>query len=164
MESVLEALRRESSNKFVFAEYDIEHTAKRRPSYTAKEITADLIPYIHKEAPSGSLAHSNHFIDKWNSNYAGYCLFDRTNIIGYVIVKKNIEWITAVEVFPKYRGMGFGHLLIEYGKDLGGHYLTVAKKNKVAYELYLKEGFVDMKPNGSTMYMKLEGYPDSPAI
>lgn len=47
--------------------------------------------------------------------------------------------IQAMEVTKKFRGQGFGTRLLNIAiRDLKGRYLRVDKKNKIAYNLYLK--------------------------
>lgn len=77
-------------------------------------------------------------------------------------IDTNTAFLYDVEVFPAYRGKGYGYAIVEYMMD---HYpiteLTVEKSNKVAISLYKKFGFtetMEFKENGKDMIdMKTPG-------
>lgn len=85
---------------------------------------------------------------------------DNNEIIGYVFVhnKKDKGFIFNLIVKPKYRGQGFGKILIKDAiNKFGGIDLTVKKKNDIAVNLYKKNGF-KIVGNGNSeaeYYMKL---------
>ena len=52
------------------------------------------------------------------------------------------NWITAIQVNPKYRGYGLGDQILKYCvSTLKGNALTVATDNKIALEMYKRHGF-----------------------
>lgn len=170
MKNVFEALYMDASNSkpsepqskdWFYAGYRDNYRHGKTDMYRIVPMNPKVIKTIHKQAPEGTMADTDE-IDSWDDTYCGYCLMDtKKNVIGYVIVKKDIEWITSVEVFPQYRRRGYGHILVELGKKLGGKYLTCAKLNPVARELYEKHGFVLFEENKyGRLRMKLEGLPD----
>lgn len=77
-------------------------------------------------------------------------------------IDTNTAFLYDVEVFPAYRGKGYGYAIVEYMME---HYpiteLTVEKSNKVAISLYKKFGFtktMEFKENGKNMIdMKTPG-------
>ena len=102
---------------------------------------------------------------KLNRDTIGEMLINEENgdLIDHVFVWKTPEnkgFIFNVEVNPKYRGNGYGKILLDDAvKDLGGIDLTVKKDNKVAISMYLKYGFeiVDSVNDDTEYYMKLRG-------
>ena len=99
-------------------------------------------------------------------NYVGEILvdMDKEKFAGYVLVKKDGKdkgFIQPLWLFEGYRGYGFGTKLL---KDAVNKYnavgLTVDVDNKVAIEMYKKNGFVIVgygnKKNNSDYCMKLK--------
>lgn len=57
--------------------------------------------------------------------------------------RQKYNWITAIEVSPKYQGYGLGKRCLDYAvKELKGNSLSVAVNNQVAYKMYKDYGFL----------------------
>lgn len=69
------------------------------------------------------------------------------------LVTRNIIFIDSMAVDENYRGIGIGHLFFEKVKQIkeqkhfDGIELQVNAKNKAAYEMYLKYGFLEQSIN-----------------
>lgn len=67
-------------------------------------------------------------------------------------------WIYSFEITPNYRGHGLSRQILNVAiKDFNARYLSVAKNNQVALELYKKMGFVTYGENKDMWFMKLKG-------
>ena len=92
-----------------------------------------------------------------NKNTKGYIFLDNTNIVALVMTEKkpdNNIWIQALEVSSKYKGYGLGNQLLKFAISMKATYLSVNKKNKIAYEMYKKSGFKVYKETESMYFMK----------
>lgn len=100
---------------------------------------------------------------KWIENMDGEYIVNNkdNNIIGRVFVTKKDKEITCFRVMDKYKGYGFGEILINdaiykyHGKWLGVH-----DDNEIAIRLYKKAGFVEVRRittenNGDVIIMEL---------
>lgn len=116
------------------------------------------IDKIIEDAPHGSLASKHLSKDKiLLRSHKIATLKSRNKVVAYLIANKidGNWWIEALEVFPAYKGYGLSENLMDIAvNNFGATYLTVAKKNKVAHELYKKYGFKDYKDNGAALIMK----------
>lgn len=69
------------------------------------------------------------------------------------LVTRNVIFIDSMAVDENYRGIGIGHLFFEKVKQIkeqkhfDGIELQVNAKNKAAYEMYLKYGFLEQSIN-----------------
>lgn len=110
----------------------------------------------------------------FNSHMVGKILLDKSNdnFIGYVIVIKNWRYpsdsgkeyggnaINPIEVSKKYRGYGFGNILLNIAiKQFNANVLRVYKDNEIAIRMYIKAGFktVDTHENGEVLIMTRKG-------
>lgn len=75
----------------------------------------------------------------------------KRDLVGYIGWEGN--WITALEVSEKYRGKGFGNLLLEEALGAGCNGLTVRIDNEKAINLYRKYGFIPSLKVGGRMNM-----------
>ena len=130
----------------------LESTLKSEitPDYKAKgklslsNFTARKIDKITDEMKS-SLSFFKHIDSKRDTTYVWY---DNQEIVGVGSVRYvqcndvNYNWITAIQVNPKYKGYGLGKQILDFCvKKLKGDALTVAIDNKIALEMYKKYGF-----------------------
>lgn len=107
--------------------------------------------------------------DKVSKEYNGIILIDTNEdvLIGRVLIgnKKDKGFITDLVVDKKYRGLGFGNMLLESAIDkYNAIDLTVNKNNSIAIDLYKKHGFVvdDSIDAGKDMsYMRLKSHGKS---
>lgn len=92
-----------------------------------------------KESPITFLKHVN--VDRDTT----YIWYDDKDIVGLGSVRyndPNHNWITAIQVNPKYRGNSLGDQILDFCvKTLKGNALAVASDNKIAFEMYKKRGF-----------------------
>ncbi len=85
----------------------------------------------------------------YDETYHVFSLAD-DKLIGYIIVWKSDKYgqIIDVVVEKKYRGLGYGYKLLEYGINVSKEMnvtmisLEVSVKNEIALKLYEKAGFV----------------------
>jgi ribosomal protein S18 acetylase RimI-like enzyme len=104
--------------------------------------------YFSKRSPS---ALDNHLITILFVNNA--------EVIGYGhIDKENLNWL-GIFISQKYRGKAFGTILLDEllrrSKEINLEMisLSVYKKNKEAYSLYIKKGFIVFKENNMSFFM-----------
>lgn len=135
-----------------------DHKSLATPSYRIVPMTSEKAEEIKRISKKGSMAKTHMRFD--DGDIGGVYLSDNKDIIGYWIVKPSSSWITAIEVFPKYKGRKIGSRLLKDAMNNGGKYLTVNAKNDVAVHMYEKAGFVVMGSRGIATYMKLKGQPD----
>ena len=107
--------------------------------------------------------------DKVSKEYDGDILIDTSEnaLIGRVLIgnKKDKGFITDLVVDKKYRGLGFGNMLLDSAiNKYNGVDLTVKKNNSIAIDMYKKRGFVvdDSLSVGKDMhYMRLKSHNKS---
>lgn len=107
--------------------------------------------------------------DKVSKEYNGDILIDPSEnaLIGRVLIgnKKDKGFITDLVVDKKYRGLGFGNMLLDSAiNKYNGVDLTVKKNNSIAIDMYKKRGFVvdDSLNAGKDMhYMRLKSHNKS---
>ena len=106
-------------------------------SFTKKRLTKPMIDEASKD--SNLLRH----LDPFDDNCFGF--YDGNKLACYVSVNKEkdgINWITALEVMPEYRGCGLSKQLLDFAtKTLHANALGVSKSNEVALSLYKNYGF-----------------------
>ena len=95
-----------------------------------------------KESP---ITFFKHIDAKRDTTYVWY---DGQDIVGVGSVRHaitdaaNYNWITAIQVNPKYKGYGLGKQILDFCvKKLNGDALTGAVDNNSACEMYKKDGF-----------------------
>lgn len=102
--------------------------------------------------------------DKWIEFMDGEYIVNNENndIIGRVFIDKNNKGINSLRVMDKYKGYGFGEILINDAiYRYHGEWLGVHIDNEIAIKLYKKVGFVEMKNSdpdaiyGEIMFMKV---------
>lgn len=107
--------------------------------------------------------------DKVSKEYNGIILIDTNEdvLIGRVLIgnKKDKGFITDLVVDKKYRGLGFGNMLLESAIDkYNAIDLTVNKNNSIAIDLYKKHGFVvdgSIDAGKDMSYMRLKSHGKS---
>jgi len=123
----------------------------KRKDYKEVPYTKDNIDLY--KSPDNLLKHA-----RIGKKVDGIMLVDKkTNeLIGYVAWEGN--YIVALEVISKYRGNGFGDILIKKAIGLGAEKLSVDKNNIAARKLYEKHGF---KENSTDLGPKMIEYERS---
>lgn len=140
-----------------------------------KKVKVSEITKEMKESPVNFLKliddkQDTTYIWKYNDDIVGVgsVRYIRNNDINY-------NWITAVQVNPKYRGYGLGNQILDFCvKELNGNALTVATDNQVALRMYKKYGFkisneslADVKAGRRKvyfMYLNTNDVPNFPII
>lgn len=72
----------------------------------------------------------------------------------------SFHWVSCHDLafYPCFRGLGLGHVLIEFAKSLGVNHLSVAPENSRAISLYQKHGFcLTNSKDGENLRMALTG-------
>lgn len=95
----------------------------------------------------------------------GLIWFDGDNVVGVVgaaphkeTVDQSQIWIHSFEITKDYRNHGLSRQMIDYAiNKLHARYLSVNKKNEVAFDLYKKIGFEIYGENKTMYFMKLKG-------
>lgn len=95
----------------------------------------------------------------------GLIWFDGDNVVGVVgaaphkeTVDQSQIWIHSFEITKGYRNHGLSRQMIDYAiNKLHARYLSVNKKNEVAFGLYKKIGFEIYGENKTMYFMKLKG-------
>jgi ribosomal protein S18 acetylase RimI-like enzyme len=104
-------------------------------SYSKKLIDDKSIELVDKK-------YTKHLrVDK---NTKGYFYFDKENFVGVINTEKKDNgeiWIQGLEVSEEYKKQGVGTYLLKEGERLGARYLSVNKKNTIAYNMYKKNGW-----------------------
>jgi ribosomal protein S18 acetylase RimI-like enzyme len=83
---------------------------------------------------------------------------DKDKIIGSVLIgnKKDKGFICDLKVNKKYRGKGYGKILLDRAvKKYGGIDLTVEKENLIAFKMYKDYGFKIYKEFDDFYWMKI---------
>ena len=124
---------------------DIQEDYKPKGHLSLSDFKAKRITEITYEMKKSSLTFFKHIDAKRDTTYIW---LDDKDIVGVGSVRpvvsegKTYNWITAVQVNPKYRGYGLGSQILKFCvSKLKGNALTVAIDNKVAMEMYKKHGF-----------------------
>lgn len=135
------------------------------PNYTGKE-TLRLTDY--RRVPIGK-----DVLKKYKGKYpmlrhireddGGIIWFDGDNVVAVVGAAPHRDttdpseiWVHSFEISKEYRNHGLARQILDIAiKELNAQYLSVAKKNEVALELYKKVGFVTYGENKDMWFMKL---------
>lgn len=79
------------------------------------------------------------------NDYYSCAWLDGTEVVGTLGIEFNHDdghnWITSLEVTPKYRGYGLSKEILDYAIELGATAIGVYPSNKVALKLYESKGF-----------------------
>lgn len=75
--------------------------------------------------------------------------------VGYFSVDQDRNMILAIDVSKKYRGRKVGSQLLKKAIENEGYILTVRKTNKIAIDMYLKNGFKIYGENSYQYIMKI---------
>lgn len=137
------------------------------PKYVGKE-TFNLSDYTRVPINANTLSKykgENPMLKHIREDDHGVLWLDGHNVVGVVGVAPHKEtvnheqmWIHGFEISKDYRGHGLAKQMLDVAvRELGAEYLSVAKKNEVAIELYKKVGFVSYGENRDMYFMKLGG-------
>lgn len=76
-------------------------------------------------------------------NTEGYLIYSFKKFIGLFNLENKEEgkWIQALEVVEEFRNMGYGKYILKEAEQHGAKYLSVNKKNLVAFNMYKKNGW-----------------------
>lgn len=139
----------------------IDEYATKRDDYDVLEVPSDEATEYLKKDPE-----CKQYWQRLNKETHGEVLVDTKtkDQIGHAFVyhtKKDKGFIFNINVDPKYRGKGYGKILLDdCVKKYGGYDLTVDCDNKIAVNMYLKYGFKVIKTfkngNKEQYWMKLE--------
>lgn len=108
------------------------------------------------------------FFAIYNSDF--YLLWDDSQIIGCGVIRWKYSrdtkrfgyWLYAIWIHPKFRGKGYGVVLMEHlfdelrMRDVKKVYLTVDNTNMIAQNLYKKLGFIEIKQNKQYIVMQYD--------
>ena len=123
---------------------------KRKKSIRRMKVTTELIEKYRENSPF--LRHV-----RVSDSTKGVMYVDETSAIGVINVetKENDQvWIQAFEVSKENRKGGLGKKLLKWAVGQGeAEFLSVQKKNKVAFEMYKKMGFQIFKETKSQYHM-----------
>lgn len=75
--------------------------------------------------------------------------------VGYFSVDKDRKMILAIDVSKKYRSRKIGTQLLKKAIENKGYNLTVRKTNKIAINMYMKNGFKIYDENPYQYIMKI---------
>lgn len=92
-------------------------------------------------------------------NNDGYVFIDNGDLVAVISVEKKNDdiWITALEIFDKYKGNGLSYKLLDVAtKELKATKLSVNKRNDIAISLYKKYGFKIYDETPHMYFMSIE--------
>lgn len=116
-------------------------------SYSKKLIDDKSIELVDKK-------YTKHLrVDK---NTKGYFYFDKENFVGVINTEKKDNgeiWIQGLEVSEEYKKQGVGTYLLKEGERLGAKYLSVNKKNTIAFNMYKKNGWKVFEETDAMYFM-----------
>ena len=137
---------------------------KKKNNFSYRRIDLrDADKFINKDYTKEKQKKFRDF-NKWIELMDGEYIINNENndIIGRVFIDKNNKGINSLRVMDKYKGYGFGEILINDAiYNYHGEWLGVHIDNEVAIRLYKKVGFIEMKNSdpdamyGEIMFMKL---------
>ena len=123
----------------------IDNDYKPNGKMSLNKFKIQKVTEITPEMKKSSLTFFKHIDAKRDTTYMW---LDGKEIVGVGSVRpvvsggKTYNWITAIQVNPKYRGYGLGNQILKFCvSKLKGNALTVAIDNEVAMEMYKKHGF-----------------------
>lgn len=137
---------------------------KKKNNFSFRKIDLrDADKFINKDYTKEKQKKFRNF-KKWIELMDGEYIInnDNNDIIGRVFIDKNNKGINSLRVMDKYKGYGFGKILINDAiYNYHGEWLGVHIDNEVAIRLYKEVGFVEMKNSdpdamyGEIMFMQL---------
>jgi GNAT superfamily N-acetyltransferase len=137
---------------------------KKKNNFSFRKIDLrDADKFINKDYTKEKQKKFRNF-KKWIELMDGEYIInnDNNDIIGRVFIDKNNKGINSLRVMDKYKGYGFGKILINDAiYNYHGEWLGVHIDNEVAIQLYKEVGFVEMKNSdpdamyGEIMFMQL---------
>ena len=101
----------------------------------------------YKSLPEGSFLARF----KTGSTIEGWIIIKAGRLVGAVSVEKSSDgnrWISELEVAQKFRGMGFGKMLLTEARKLNGTNITVQKNNAEMLHLVISSGFKAYRDTG----------------
>ena len=124
---------------------EIDPDYKPKGNLSLSKFKKAKVTEITKEMKESAITFFKHIDAKRDTTYVWY---DGQDIVGVGSVRHvimdtaNYNWITAIQVNPKYKGYGLGKQILDFCvKKLNGDALTVAIDNNIAFEMYKKYGF-----------------------
>ena len=137
---------------------------KKKNNFSFRKIDLrDADKFINKDYTKEKQKKFRNF-KKWIELMDGEYIInnDNNDIIGRVFIDKNNKGINSLRVMDKYKGYGFGKILLNDAiYKYRGEWLGVHIDNEVAIRLYKEVGFVEMKNSdpdamyGEVMFMQL---------
>lgn len=140
------------SSGIKFTSFDTIYTpkgTKRLSDFKIGKLDKQIINAYKKECPSFS-----HI--RWNRNTFGEIVVDGDNVVGYYMAEKkdNRIWLQAFEITKEYQSYSLGsQLLTRAIRKAKITNLSVAIKNDVAIQMYIKNGFTEYSRNDTFMLM-----------
>ena len=90
-------------------------------------------------------------------DYSGYIWLNGNIPIGACNVRKSDNYIQAIEVSKDYQHQGLGKEILDICiNEFKANKLSVNKKNKIAYDMYIKRGFKVDSDDDTMYYMSLK--------
>ena len=123
---------------------DLDKDYKPKGRISLSDFKAKQITEITPEMKKSPITFFKHIDAKRDTVYVW---MDNDEIVGVVSVRygdkeDNHNWITAIQVNPKYRGYGLGEQILNFSiSHLHANALSVAIDNKIALEMYKRRGF-----------------------
>ena len=123
---------------------DLDKDYKPKGRISLSDFKAKQITEITPEMKKSTITFFKHIDAKRDTVYIW---MDNDEIVGVVSVRygdkeDNHNWITAIQVNPKYRGYGLGEQILNFSiSHLHANALSVAIDNKIALEMYKRRGF-----------------------
>lgn len=116
---------------------------------TLTQLTKDVIDKYKNEV--SSLIHL-----RVSNDYIGYLYFYEKTPVAYINVDKVVHTIQAMEVLPKFKGIGLSKRLLDDAvHHLHADNLSVNKSNELAISIYEKYGFKEYDSTKTMLFMKL---------
>ena len=134
---------------------------KNKPETVLSEATLlESVSQFRKVLIDRSLIESNPVFKHLREDHCkGYAFYDKDDLVGFVNTedKDGDIWVQALEIMPNYRQQGYAKDLLDIAvKELKANYLSVSKKNTIAFEMYKKYGFKVYKETESMYFMSLK--------
>ena len=134
---------------------------KNKPETVLSETALlESVSQFRKVLIDRSLIESNPVFKHLREDHCkGYAFYDKDDLVGFVNTedKDGDIWVQALEIMPNYRQQGYGKDLLDIAvKELKANYLSVSKKNTIAFEMYKKYGFKVYKETESMYFMSLK--------
>lgn len=151
------------------ASEDVESVSEGQVSHLNKNYTGKEKFQLSKYR---KLPISESVLNKYKNKYpmlkhirpddGGAIWFDGDNVVAVVGIAPHKEtedqsqmWIHSFEITKEYRKHGLARQILDFAiNEMGAQYLSVAKNNEVAFDLYKKIGFKTYGENKTTYFMK----------